>query len=102
MAQTGFSTSTGIGGGEGDYNPTSTDYDHQPAGESGNIGGGIGDRTQGAGKFGGENVEDLSTGDQYGSSGGYIPPEGQGPPQGAAQDGQGNGPRRGLGERESV
>ena len=68
-------TSTGIGGGDPnrDYNPTSTDLDQQPAGDTGNYGGGVGDRSQGAGKFGADGTQNLSTGDQYGSSGGYIP-----------------------------
>ncbi|KAL5521196.1 hypothetical protein ACEPAG_9119 [Sanghuangporus baumii] len=29
--------------------------------------------TQGSGDYGGGDVQDLSTGDQYGSSGGYLP-----------------------------
>jgi len=90
MSHTGFSSSTGIGGGERDYNPTSTDLDQQPAGDTGNLGGGIGDRTQGTGRFGSDDVENLSTGDQYGSSGGYVPPDGQGPPEGAVQKEEGD------------
>lgn len=75
MSSTGFSTSSGIGGGDpgSDYNPTSTDLDQQPAGSTGNYGGGLGDRTQGAGEYGSGDVQDLSSGDQYGSSGGYLP-----------------------------
>lgn len=101
MAHTGFSTSTGIGGGERDYNPTSTDLDQQPAGDTGNLGGGIGDRTQGAEQLS-EDVADLSTGDQYGSSGGYIPPKGQGPPEGASQAEQGEQLRKGFEPRENI
>ncbi|EJD07723.1 uncharacterized protein FOMMEDRAFT_164612 [Fomitiporia mediterranea MF3/22] len=75
MSRPNFSTSTGIGGGDPnrDYNPTSTDKDQQPAGEFGNYGGGVGDRTQGSGEFGQGDVQDLSMADQYGSSGGYLP-----------------------------
>lgn len=75
MSHTGFSTSTGIGGGDPnkDYNPTSTDLNQEPAGDSGNYGGGVGDRTQGQGEFGGSDVNDVSIADQYGSSGGYVP-----------------------------
>lgn len=72
---TTFSSSTEIGGGDPgrDYNTISTDRDNQPAGDSGNFGGGIGDRTQGAGEYAGGNMQDLNAGDQYGSSGGYLP-----------------------------
>lgn len=75
MKPTKVNTSTGIGGGDPDrdYNPTSMDSDQQPAGDYGNFGGGIGDRSQGAGAFGTEGTQNLSTGDQYGSSGGYTP-----------------------------
>ncbi|KAL5504864.1 hypothetical protein ACEPAH_7527 [Sanghuangporus vaninii] len=55
------------------FSSSSTDRDNQPAGNSGNFGGGIGDRTQGSGNYGGGDVQDLSTGDQYGSSDGYLP-----------------------------
>ena len=85
MSDTGFSTSSGIGGNEPgrDYAPAK---DSQPtATDSGvpaqtNLQGGVGDRTQGAGKFGGSDVQQPSTGDQYGSSGGYgsAPGKGQG------------------------
>ena len=76
MSKTGFSSSSGIGGGDphADYNPTSTDLRNQPAGDSGHYGGGVGDRTEGAGNFGAEN-EGVSNADQYGSSGGYLPGE---------------------------
>ena len=74
MSNTGFSSSSGIGGGDphADYNPTSTDLRNQPAGDAGHYGGGVGDRTEGAGNFGGED-KGVSSGDQYGSSGGYLP-----------------------------
>ncbi|KLO11191.1 hypothetical protein SCHPADRAFT_906216 [Schizopora paradoxa] len=84
----GFSTSAGVGGGDADYNPTSTDRDQQPAGDFGQFGGGIGDRTQGQGNFGGADVNQPSTGDQYGSSGGYG---GQVPASGQVGQGQGQG-----------
>ena len=71
MSRTGFSTSTGIGGGDphADYNPTSTDLQNQPAGDSGHYGGGIGDRTEGSAGA----DKSMSIADQYGSSGGYMP-----------------------------
>lgn len=72
MAHTGFSTSSGIGGGDPDYNPTSTDLQNQPAGDAGHYGGGIGDRTEGAAEFAGDD-KGVSNADQYGSSGGYVP-----------------------------
>ncbi|KAH8109928.1 hypothetical protein DFH11DRAFT_1547834 [Phellopilus nigrolimitatus] len=76
----GFSTSSAVGGGDPgrDYNPTSTDLDQQPAGDTGNYGGGVGDRTQGSARLGERDVEEPSAGDQYGSSGGYAPAPGQG------------------------
>ncbi|KAL5504860.1 hypothetical protein ACEPAH_7523 [Sanghuangporus vaninii] len=87
-ANANFSSSTGIGGGDPgrDYNPSSTDRDNQPAGNSGNFGGGIGDRTQGSGNYGGGDVQDLSTGDQYGSSGGYLPEGVNNEPRGQSAD----------------
>lgn len=103
MAHTGFSTSTGIGGGERDYNPTSTDRDNQPAGGAGYIGGGIGDRTQGSGEFGGDEMQDVSTGDQYGSSGGYLPSKEQMPSDDTVKTKQDETePRRGIDAGETI
>ncbi len=93
----GFDTSSGVGGGDADYNATSTDLDQQPAGQFGQFGGGIGDRTQGQGKFGSADVNQPSSGDQYGSSGGY---DGKAPGQGqaAAVGGEGGRGREGRGD----
>lgn len=90
MANTGFNTSSNVGGGDSDYNPT-TMGDQQP---TSGFGGGIGDRTQGGGAFGGESVQQPSTGDQYGSSGGYgqgSMPSGQGTAGPRTTTGGGNG-----------
>jgi len=52
----------------------------------GGYGGGSGDRTQGAGNFGGNDVNQPSSGDQYGSSGGYGGSDPSGNQQGQGQN----------------
>lgn len=72
MSDTGFSNSSGTGGNPGrDYLSVSTDMNQQLTGDTRNFGGGVGDRTQGSGRFGATNIQQPSQGDQYGSSGGY-------------------------------